>query len=408
MRSGRRSRTSIPVTEPTTSWTPSRCWTFTAAITEMPGREDLLHVLPALLVPAARRVRVGQLVDDDGVRPAPQDGVEVHLRENDPLVADLLARDDLQVADPGFGLRPSVRLDVPDDDVGPVAPQAVGVVEHLVGLPDAGRHPEVDLELPEAGVPRRLPEEGLGVGASVVGGSRHEPDYRASGGRRPEGCAPVENVEVQQEDVHARLAEEAEEAPFGAARDHRLEVGRGDAASPSRRAGPARARTRARRAGRGPSPKRSRRRPGPGPSRRGSRRAPSRPPPSPDRRAPSTSGRGSSRPRRRRRSRSPAAEGRGRKSPGEVTAWPMSEEPTTFPSRETNEPPAASRKATRPTRPDGGRVGEAEEEREDDEEAEGDEDVVFHGRSPQASFRATRRRSISLIPTNGATRPPRP
>ena len=86
----------------------------------------------------------------------------------------------------------------------------------------------------------------------------------------------------------------------------------------------------------------------------------------------------------------------------------MSEEPTTFPSRETNEPLRRAPEGDAADGPDGGGIAEAEEEREDDEEADGDEDVVFHGRSPQASFTATRRRSISLIPTNGATRPPRP
>ena len=35
----------------------------------------------------------------------PEDGVEVHFGEDDPLVAHLLARDDLEVADPGLGLR---------------------------------------------------------------------------------------------------------------------------------------------------------------------------------------------------------------------------------------------------------------------------------------------------------------
>ena len=50
------------------------------------GGEDLLDVLPALLVLRAGRVRVRQLVDDDDVGPALQDGVEVHLLDDDVAV----------------------------------------------------------------------------------------------------------------------------------------------------------------------------------------------------------------------------------------------------------------------------------------------------------------------------------
>ena len=45
------------------------------------GGEQLLDIHVALGMPAARRVGVGQLVDQDELRRALQDGVEVHLVE---------------------------------------------------------------------------------------------------------------------------------------------------------------------------------------------------------------------------------------------------------------------------------------------------------------------------------------
>ena len=114
-----------------------------------------------------------------------------------------------------------------------------------------------------------------------------------AGSRAPQGP----DVEVEEEDVHARLAEEAEEAPLRPAGDERLEVGGRDARLlrdardlPEREVG-------------GDVRIEARARGGDGVGRDGALRAgvlgagPG-PPPPPGRRAPSTSGRGSTRPRR--------------------------------------------------------------------------------------------------------------
>ena len=54
---------------------------FTVVIDVDPGVEQLLDVLPALLVARARDVRVGVLVDERDRRSAGEDGVDVHLLE---------------------------------------------------------------------------------------------------------------------------------------------------------------------------------------------------------------------------------------------------------------------------------------------------------------------------------------
>ena len=81
------------------------------------GGEDLLDVLPALLVAAARDVGVGELVDEHPFRTTGDDGVDVHLLERRAAIDDLLARHDLEVADRLGGQGAVVRLDESDDDV---------------------------------------------------------------------------------------------------------------------------------------------------------------------------------------------------------------------------------------------------------------------------------------------------
>ncbi len=74
--------------------------------------EQLVDVLPALLVAGARHVGVRELVDEGDLRVAGQHGVQVHLLEVGAAVGHLRPRDDLQVADLLGGVRPAVGLDV--------------------------------------------------------------------------------------------------------------------------------------------------------------------------------------------------------------------------------------------------------------------------------------------------------
>ena len=85
------------------------------------GGEQLLDVEIALGMAAARRVGVRELVDQDELRAARQDRVEVHLLEDAALVVDAPARDDFEPGEQRLGLGAAVRLDDADDDVDALA-----------------------------------------------------------------------------------------------------------------------------------------------------------------------------------------------------------------------------------------------------------------------------------------------
>ena len=81
------------------------------------GGQQLLDVLVALLVPAAGRVGVRQLVHQHQPGLARQDGVDVHLVQRALAVRHLLARHDLEAVEQRLGLGALVGLDDADDDV---------------------------------------------------------------------------------------------------------------------------------------------------------------------------------------------------------------------------------------------------------------------------------------------------
>ena len=109
-----------------------------------PGVTQQLDVLVALVVRRARSVRVRQLVDQDDLRVASQDRVGIHLLDDHPAIGNLLAGNDFQIADLRFCLRPAMRLDEADDDILPLGPQPLGLIEHGVGLADPGRGAKKD------------------------------------------------------------------------------------------------------------------------------------------------------------------------------------------------------------------------------------------------------------------------
>ena len=110
--------------------------------------EQLDDVLPALLVPRARHVRVRELVDKRDLRLAGEHRVDVHLFPLAAPVGQLLARDDLEPLDQRRRLRPPVRLGEPDDDIRPAFRSPVPLGEHRVRLPDPGSGAEVNAQLP--------------------------------------------------------------------------------------------------------------------------------------------------------------------------------------------------------------------------------------------------------------------
>ncbi len=110
------------------------------------GGDQLLDVEIALGVAAARRVGVGELVDEDQLRPSRQHGVDIHLVELAPLVLDAPPRDDLEAGDQRFGLLAAMRLDDADDDVDAFRQPRPRRLQHLIGLADARRGAEEYLE----------------------------------------------------------------------------------------------------------------------------------------------------------------------------------------------------------------------------------------------------------------------
>ena len=109
--------------------------------------EQFQDVLPPLLVAAAWRVGVRQLVE----RGAPS-GRRASARsrsnsaEGGPAVGDLTARQDLEPLEQRRRLRTSVRLDAADHHVDALRLQAQGGLQHREGLADPGRVAEEDLQ----------------------------------------------------------------------------------------------------------------------------------------------------------------------------------------------------------------------------------------------------------------------
>ena len=109
-----------------------------------PRVEEALHVFPALLVPRARHVGVGQLVDEGDLRPAGDDRVDVHLLEGGAPVVDVRPRHHLETGELCGSLGPAVRLDEADDDVRATFGAPATLSEHRVRLPHPWSGAEVD------------------------------------------------------------------------------------------------------------------------------------------------------------------------------------------------------------------------------------------------------------------------
>ncbi len=194
------------------------------------GVEQLLDVVVAPLVAGPRHVGVRQLVDQRDARPARQERVEVELFVALALVVEALARQDLEALEQRPGLGPAVGFDQADDDVDALTLELACRVEHGVGLADAGRGAEEDLELAATLLDfggARFDEQRVGIGTPGFGGHsrglsgaillRDGPRARARGTR-------VES-QVELEDVDSRLAEEAELAGLRLLFDEATELG---------------------------------------------------------------------------------------------------------------------------------------------------------------------------------------
>lgn len=134
-----------------------------------PRRQQFLYILVALVVAAARRVGMGQLVDQHQLRPARENGVDVHLRQGVSLIGDGFARHDLEAVDLGLGFAPAVGFDHADHDIDARVTPRRAIAEHLVGLAHARRRPKEYLEA-ALGLARGGAQQGIGIGPGVVHG----------------------------------------------------------------------------------------------------------------------------------------------------------------------------------------------------------------------------------------------
>ena len=118
---------------------------------------QLFDVEIALGMAAAFGVGVRKFVDQHELRPPGDDGVEIHFLEPLALVLDAPARHDLEPGDQRLGLAAAVGFDHPDDDVIAVFLARVRLLQHFVGLADAGRGADEDPKLADAALPRAGP-----------------------------------------------------------------------------------------------------------------------------------------------------------------------------------------------------------------------------------------------------------
>ena len=100
---------------------------------------QLFDVEIAFRVAAAFGVGVRELIDQHDLRMPGDDGIEVHFLERLSFIVDVPARNDLQPGQQRFGVLAAVGLDDADDDVVAVFFARMGLLQHLVGLADAGR-----------------------------------------------------------------------------------------------------------------------------------------------------------------------------------------------------------------------------------------------------------------------------
>ena len=100
--------------------------------------KQLLDVHAALRMPAARRIGVGEFIDQHDLWFPRDDCIDVHLLEPLAAVLDAPARNNLQSVQQRFGFLAAVRLHNPDDNVVAVLAPRARRLQHGVGLSDAG------------------------------------------------------------------------------------------------------------------------------------------------------------------------------------------------------------------------------------------------------------------------------
>ncbi len=109
--------------------------------------EHVADVLVALLVLEARRVGVGELVDQAQLGPAREHRRQVHLLERRAPVDDFAPGHELETLGLGERVRSAVGLEVADHDVATGVGLRRALLQHAVGLADPRGHADEDLEM---------------------------------------------------------------------------------------------------------------------------------------------------------------------------------------------------------------------------------------------------------------------
>ena len=105
-------------------------------------------------------------------RPPLQRGVDVELAQDAVDVDGGLARQYLEALEQGLRLLAPVRLDHADDDVHALLQLGARRLQHLVGLADAGRRADEDLEAADAPFPSRRASASRASGEGRCSSSR--------------------------------------------------------------------------------------------------------------------------------------------------------------------------------------------------------------------------------------------
>ena len=111
---------------------------------------QLFDVEVAFRMTAALGVGMGKLVNQHDLRMPRDDGVQVHLGKMCPFVFNVSAWNDFEAAQQRFGLLAAMRLDDSNDDVIAILLARLGLLQHLVGLADAGCGADENAQLADA------------------------------------------------------------------------------------------------------------------------------------------------------------------------------------------------------------------------------------------------------------------
>ena len=165
------------------------------------GVEQFLDILVAFGMAAVRRIGMRQFIDDDEFRPPGQRSIEIELHQRVAAIGDRLARQDFKALEQGGGLGPAMGFHDADDDILPSRLRRCAPRQHGIGLADARRRTEKYLQ-PAALLLLASSRSASGEGRVFAGGP-----FALR-------CALSIQREIEEQNINARLAEEAGDGPL--------------------------------------------------------------------------------------------------------------------------------------------------------------------------------------------------